>query len=409
MIPRLKPYLGKEELLAALTPDRGAVERFEIDFARTFEAKYALAFSYGRSALWAFFKAMGIHDAEIIMPAYTCVVVAHAIVLSGNKPRFVDVSLYDYNMELDQVAEAINAKTGAVIATHLFGYPLDIDRLSEIVQNAENRLGKKIWILQDCAHSFGAEWKGKLVCNAGDVALFGLNISKMMTSIFGGIITTNDEQIYEKLRIFRDTYFKKPGFIKTLRRLIYLMAVYPAFNEQIYGVVYWLQEKTTFLDWLTKAYHLDEKIHFPPDYLDRMLPIEARVGIVQLKKYPEIIKKRRETAIYYDQNISTSDGWVKPPIVEGATYSHYVVRVPDRQKVMQAMANRGVQLGQLIEYSVPHLPVYKEYANNTEYPVSKWCSRNVMNLPIHCFFNNLEKRHISSIAINNKSIKGNEH
>lgn len=383
MIPRLKPYLGKEELLAALTPDRGAVERFEIDFARTFEAKYALAFSYGRSALWAFFKAMNIHDAEIIMPAYTCVVVAHAIVLSGNKPRFVDVSLSDYNMELDQVAEAINEKTGAIIATHLFGYPLDIDRLSEIVQNAENRLGKKIWIIQDCAHSFGAEWKGKLVCNAGDAALFGLNISKMMTSIFGGIITTNDEQVYEKLRIYRDTYFKKPGFIKTLRRLIYLMAVYPAFNEQIYGVVYWLQEKTTFLDRLTKAYHLDEKIHFPPDYMDRMLPIEARVGMVQLKKYPEIITKRRETAIYYDQNISTSDGWVRPPIVEGATYSHYIVRVPDRQKVMQAMAKRGVQLGQLIEYSVPRMSVYEKYTKSLAYPLSASCSTNTINLPIH--------------------------
>ena len=98
MIPRFKPHLNQEELLAAMTPDQGAVERFEEEFARTFEAKYALAFPYGRSALWALLNALNIHDAEIILPAYTCAVVAHAIVLSGNSPRFVDINLHDYNM-----------------------------------------------------------------------------------------------------------------------------------------------------------------------------------------------------------------------------------------------------------------------------------------------------------------------
>ena len=167
MIPRFKPCLGKEELFAALTPNRKAVERFEASFARTFEAKHALAFSYGRSALWAFFKAMNIQGAEIIIPAYTCTVVAHAIVLSGNRPRFVDITLHDFNMDLDQVAAAVNENTHAIIATHLFGYPLDIERLSEIVQEAEKRIGHKIWVIQDCAHAFGATWKDSLVCNAG--------------------------------------------------------------------------------------------------------------------------------------------------------------------------------------------------------------------------------------------------
>lgn len=382
MIPRFKPYLGKEELLAVLTPDQSAVGQFEEEFARTFEAKYALAFSYGRSALWAFFNAMNIHDAEVIMPGYTCVVVAHAITLSNNKPRFVDITLHDYNMDLDQVAKAINENTRAVIATHLFGYPLNVDRLAEIVQEAENRLGHKIWVIQDCAHSFGAEWKGKLVCNAGDAALFGLNISKMITSIFGGMITTNDTQLYDKLKTFRDAHFKKPGFTKILRHLFYLLAVYSAFNERIYGFVYWLQEKTPFLNRLTNAYHLDEKVHFPPDHLDLMLPIEARVGMAQLKKYPAIIKKRRAVAAYYDQNLPAHDGWVKPPLVEGATYSHYVVRVPVRQEVMPAMAKKGLQLGQLIEYSIPHMAAYKLFASGLQSANSLHCSIETINLPI---------------------------
>lgn len=384
MIPRFKPFLGKEELRAALTLEPNAVARFEELFARTFEAKYALAFSYGRSALWAFFEAMNIQDAEIVMPAYTCTVVAHAIVLSGNKPRFVDITHHDFNMDLEQVDGAINENTRAVIATHLFGYPLDIEKLSVIVQEAEKRIGHKIWVIQDCAHAFGAKWKGSLVCNAGDAALFGLNISKMMTSIFGGVITTNDEKLYDKVKKYRDANFKRPGFAKTMRRLLYLLAVYLTFNEHIYGFVYWLQEKTTILDRLTKAYHLDEKIYFPPDHLDRMLPIEARVGKAQLKKYTEIINKHKEAVVHYDQYFPAYEGWVKPPLVEGATYSHYVVCVPDRRKAMLAMAKKGVQLGQLIEYSIPHMTAYKKYSNGADFPHSKSCSISTINMPVHC-------------------------
>ena len=78
---------------------------------------------------------------EIILPAYTCVVVANAIVHSGNIPRFVDISLDDYNMNLDLLEQNITEKTGAIIATHLFGYPLNVDLLNEIVTSAEKKFG----------------------------------------------------------------------------------------------------------------------------------------------------------------------------------------------------------------------------------------------------------------------------
>lgn len=383
MIPRLKPYLGKEELLAALRRQEDAVVRFEEAFARTFEARYAIAFPYGRSGLWAFFKALGIKGSEVIMPAYTCVVVAHAIVLSGNIPRFVGITLYDYNMDLDQVEAAINERTQAIIATHLFGYPLNVDRLSEIVRAAEAQWGHKIWVIQDCAHAFGARWQGKLVCNEGDVALYGLNISKMMTSIFGGMLTTNDPTLAGQLREWRDAHFNCPDVIKSLRRRFYLLAVYAAFNKRLYGLVNWLQEETPLLDHLTKAYHLDEKIHFPPDYLDQMLDVEAQVGLAQLRKYPEIVRKRQENARYYHENLPPILEWELPPLVDGATYSHYVVRVPDRVSVLKALQAEGIQLGQLIEYSVPHMLPYRHYAKAQHFPNSLLCSRHTINLPIY--------------------------
>jgi hypothetical protein len=102
MIPRFSPWLGWPEFFVLFKPNKGAVEKFEKEFAKSFQAVDAVAFPYGRSAQWAFFKAMGVENAEVIMPAYTCSVVAHAVTLSGNTPRFVDIDLHDYNMNLDE-------------------------------------------------------------------------------------------------------------------------------------------------------------------------------------------------------------------------------------------------------------------------------------------------------------------
>ncbi|MEG3603668.1 MAG: DegT/DnrJ/EryC1/StrS family aminotransferase, partial [Verrucomicrobiota bacterium] len=139
------------------------VGKFESEFAEKFEAVDAVAFPYGRSAQWAFLKALEIENAEILMPSYTCSVVAHAVTLSGNKPKFVDIDLHDYNMNLQQAESLINERTRGIIATHTFGYPQDLERLERMVENAEKRFGHKIWLMQDCCHAFGAQWRGRTV------------------------------------------------------------------------------------------------------------------------------------------------------------------------------------------------------------------------------------------------------
>ncbi|MFT3892218.1 MAG: DegT/DnrJ/EryC1/StrS family aminotransferase [Anaerolineales bacterium] len=384
MISRLKPRLGWEEIRTSLLPLRDARSRFEAEFANAFDASSAIAFSYGRSALWTFFKALDITNAEVIMPSYTCDVVAHAVVLSGNIPRFVDIDLFDYNMDLNQLEAAINERTSVVVATHLFGYPLNVERLSEIVKSAEKRFGHKIWIIQDCAHSFGARWMGKLVCSAGDAALFGLNISKQITSVFGGMLTTSDPSLADRIRQWRDRHFSSPGWTKSLRRFLYLLAVYPAFSEAMYGIVYWLQEGTSLLDYLTKAYHLDNKIHFPPDYMDQMLAFEAKVGLAQLQKYSKFLQCRREIAEYYTRQLQNMNNLILPPMVDGATYSHYVIRVPQetRASLLKAASDFGLQLGTVVDYVVPEMETYTVYASGPM-PKSSQAARTVINLPLH--------------------------
>lgn len=398
MIPRFTPRLDRDELGALFRHRRDAVAEFEVQFARTFEADHAVAFPYGRSALWTFFKAQGLEGAEVIQPAYTCVVVAHATVLSGNIPRFVDINLVDYNMDLDRVADAVNERTRAIVATHLFGYPLDIDRVNEIARDAEVRYGHKIWIIQDCAHAFGARWQGKLVCSQGDVGLFGLNISKTITSIFGGMLTTSNAELAGRVRAWRDSHFVRRGLWKTLRRILYLTAAYPAFEPHVYGLVNWLEEHTPLLDRFTKAYHLDGLIHFPPDYLDQMVDVEARVGLMQLRKYPEIIRRRIAVARYYDEHLRGMPALALPPMVEGATYSHYPVRVEDRQPWFAAARRAGVELGRLIDYSIPEMPVYARYVDQ-EFPRAHEAKRTMINLPVHAGLSEFDKNRVVEVMV----------
>jgi perosamine synthetase len=317
----------------------------------------------------------------VIMPAYTCSVVAHAVTLSGNAPRYIDIRPDDYNMDLALLPAAIGADTRAIVATHLFGYPLDIDQLESIVAEAEARYGHKIWLIQDCAHAFGATWQGRMVGSSGDVALYAFNISKMMTAIFGGMLTFQDKALAERVRGWRDAQLHQPSVIKPWLRRLYFAAAHLAFSEPVYGLTWWLQEKTSLLNRLTRSYHLDDRIILPPDHLDRMLDVEAAVGIAQLKRYPQIVSRRRENAAFLDAHLPRAKGWALPPIVEGATYSHYVVQVPDRAACIRETARKGVHLGELIQYSVPKLGSY--IGSSDPCPNSERASLSTINVPIH--------------------------
>tara|TARA_B100001093_G_scaffold353876_2_gene338324 strand:+ start:2274 stop:3443 length:1170 start_codon:yes stop_codon:yes gene_type:complete len=381
MIPRFKPVLGWAEFFALFKFSKGSVKKFEHEFAKKFEAVDAVSFPYGRSAQWAFFKALGIEGAEVIMPSYTCSVVAHAVSLSGNIPCFVDIDLYDYNMNLDLAEALISKRTRAIIATHTFGYPQNLDRLEKMVEQAEQEFGHKVWLIQDCCHAFGALWKGRMIGGSGDVAIYAFNISKLMTSIFGGMLTFQDQELANKVRNWRDIHYQKPSFLKSCKRRLYLLAVFFAFNSIIYGLVWWLQNRTPFLNKLTKAYHLDNKIHFPPDYMDGMLNVEASVGLVQLRKYDEIIQKRVSKAKWYQENLKRREGWDFPPIVDGATYSHYTVRVPNREQLLKEYAGEKIELGEIIQYSIPELDCYVN--SDTECENATYCCQKTINFPLH--------------------------
>jgi dTDP-4-amino-4,6-dideoxygalactose transaminase len=379
-------------LIAALhLPKNDDVKRFEDAFADLMGQKFALAFPYGRTGLMLLLKALEIEDQEIICPAYTCVVVPHAIVYSGNVPVFIDCEPEGFNMDLDLAGEAITDKTRALLATSIFGYPVNLDKLDKI-----RKMHPQIYIIQDCAHSFAAKWRGRPVQKEGTAALFGLNISKLLTSIFGGMITTDDYAVFNKLKQLRDNELNPPSWIKSIRRLFYFLAVYLAFSKGFYGVINRF-ERHGFLNPFVKYY--DElHIDMPDDYLEAMTNVEARVGIANIKRYNNIIKNRIAAAEQYSQCLQDVVDLELPPEASGATYSHFVVQVKDRNKWLNEGLNRGVQFGSLIEYNIPEMPAYGNHKPE-DFPIANQYSRTALNLPlwggkrlaeniINCIFNN---------------------
>jgi len=304
--------------------------------------------------------------------------VQHAICLSGNIPVFVDSVKDSWNMDLNELERAITEKTKAIVVTHLFGYPMDVIKVQELVRQAEEKYGHKIYVIQDVAHSFGARWNGDLVTKYGDASIFGMNVSKILNSVFGGMVITNNKQYAEELRTFRTDISKGNRYIKSVKRILYHLAIRVSFNSIVYGFVNWLERKKV-LDRFVKYYE-DDRIYFPNDWDSPVTNTEASVGRVQLLKYDEIIDKRRSVALEYKAAFETNDEVHFMNDLPGATYSHCVALVDNREAWLEKYSKQGMQLGILIEYSVPEMKAFNKFKTK-EYPQAAYYMERSINFP----------------------------
>jgi perosamine synthetase len=381
LIPRFKPNYNWKEWFAAFSFWRNDLNLYENEFAQKFGCLHGLMFSYGRSALYALFKVWNIVDKEIITPAYTCVVVPHAIVLSGNQPKFVDCEKGSFNMDYDQLESSITARTGAIVVTHLFGYAMDVKRIDDMVKSAEKKFSTKIYVIQDLAHSYGTSFQGEMVSQYGDASIFGCNISKIINSIFGGMVITNESSTHLLLKKFREQNTQKAPWTKELKRLIYMMATSFAFQPIFYGLVNYL-ERRNFLDRFTKYYN-DDTIEFPVDWNELPKKIEARVGRIQLMKYDKIIENRRKCAKKTIEYFKDNSDIKFLEYDHECTYSHIVALVENRDEWIVAYRKKRKQLGTIIDYSVPEMKSYTHYKKNLDdFPVAKKYSKHIINFPI---------------------------
>lgn len=317
-IPVAKPDLGQEEVSAAgrailsgWVTQGPEVAAFEREFAQYVGAPYACAVSSCTTALHLALLAVGVGSGdEVITVSHSYIATANSIRYCGATPVFVDIQPETFNIDPSQIESAISQRTRAILCVHQMGMPCDLDRILRI--GAE----RGIRIVEDAACAIGSEifWRGqweKIGRPRGDVGCFSFHPRKLLTTGDGGMLTTRDEAIDRKLRLWRQHGMSVPDTARHSSREV-LFECYPEL-----GFNY------------------------------RLTDIQAAIGREQLKRLPQAVARRRELEARYRELLKDVPGLVLPPEPEWArtNWQSYCVRVPesaDQRQVMQAMLDDGI-------------------------------------------------------------------
>jgi perosamine synthetase len=216
MIEVFDPIIGEEEIRAVEAALRRgeisgsfgeSIPHFENEFAAYCGCKYGVAVSSGSTALHLAVAAAGLGAGdEVLISASTNIATALSVVHNGAVPVPVDSEELTWNLNLDLIEDLITERTKAIIPVHLYGHPVEMDRLMEIARR------HNLLVIEDCAESHGATCRGQMTGSFGDMACFSFYANKVITTGEGGMVTTNDEQLAERLRLLRNLAFTKPRF-----------------------------------------------------------------------------------------------------------------------------------------------------------------------------------------------------
>jgi len=348
LIPINLPKIGEEEVEAVvkvlrsglLTHGLGAgpmVTQFEQKFAKFAGAKHAIAVNTGTAALHSAVVGTGVKQGdEVILPSFTFVATAEAVVMAGGKPFFADIDPRTYNISPEGIEKAITEKTKATMPVDLYGLPADMQPIREIADKHD------LQVIEDAAQAHGATYKGKAAGTLADAACWSLYASKNMTAGEGGVITTDNDDMAETMRSIR-THGEKEKY------------------------------KSVMLG-----------------YNYRMSEIQAAISCVQLEKLPTFLAKRRENAKRLTEILEKTDKLQLPNEPEGCTSSWYLytVRLKDsteekRNRIVDGLRKKGI--GAEVYYVNPvHLmPYYSKTFGKHRLPETEKATKQVFSLPIH--------------------------
>jgi perosamine synthetase len=314
-----------------------SIERFEKKFAEFIGTKYAVATSNGTTALHLALVALGIKKGdEVLVPDLTFIACANCVTYTGAKPIFVDVESTTWNIDSSKIEGKISNKTKAIMVVHLYGHPADMSRIIPIAQK------KNLIIIEDVAEAHGAEIKIRekwiKVGSLGNVGCFSFYGNKIITTGEGGMVVTNDKNLYEKIKILRD-HGQTP-------------------------------EK--------RYYH--EVIGF--NY--RMTNLQAAIGLGQLERIKELIRKKRKIGKLYHQLLKDIPGITLSPEADWAksVYWMYSILVEkpyplSRDELIDELHKQNIETRPFF-YPIHILPPYLEKNN---YAQSEYLSKHGINLP----------------------------
>lgn len=180
------------------------VTRFENGFCEKFQSKYSIAVNSGTSGLHAALLAAGVKDGdEVIQPSITVIMDSYVTIHVGAKPVFVDVDSDTWNMDIDKLEESITSKTKAIITVSLYGLPLQMDKIMRIAKKYN------LLVIDDSAETFLSQFNNSLYTNLADITVYSFERTKHMTSgSEGGMVTTNNEELAEKIRKYAGIGYK---------------------------------------------------------------------------------------------------------------------------------------------------------------------------------------------------------
>lgn len=355
VIPFGKPMIGDAEraavteVLCGTTLVHGPrVEEFERQFAVFIGVKHAIAVGSCTAGLHLAYLAAGIGAGdEVIVPAETHVATAHAVEYVGATPVFVDAELRTGNIDLDAVEAAITSKTRAFSLVHYLGMPVDMDRVRQIADRHH------LFVVEDCALAIGTRYRGRHAGTFGDVGCFSFYPVKHFTTGEGGMVTTNDDAIAERIR--RQRAF---GLDKTVT------------ERKVPGVY-----DVTMLG-----------------YNYRMNEMAAALGSVQITRVSGFLEQRRKNDDALRMALSDIPGvTLFAASTESFASSRYCGAVildaaiaPQRFEIVAMLNARGIGTSVYYPHPVPHLTYYRlKYGFGAEsFPNAARISEHGIALPV---------------------------
>ena len=341
----------KEPIMSGWITSGPKVNQFEKLFAEKHDVNHAIAVTSATTALHLALLSLEIGAGdEVIVPAFTWVSTANVVLYCNAKLVFVDIDTNTFNIDLKDLKRKISSKTKAIIPVHLFGLCADVFRLREIV-------GDKIFIIEDAACAAGAMYKNQYAGSLGDIGCFSFHPRKSITTGEGGMITTNNKDLAEKVSMLRN---HGASISEEQRHNGPKPYILPEFN--LLGYNY------------------------------RMTDLQGAMGVAQINKLDQFIKERSKWAQFYLDEFNNIN-WLKLPIIR-EDYKHgwqsFVTLIDEskspgsRNQIMEKLQNAGIST-RPGTHAVHMLSYYKNLMgiNDFEFPNAKAANDFSMSIPLH--------------------------
>ena len=408
----LSPNVEKDDLHLALNliirpwlwKNGKAIKQLEEEFKKYLGVKYAVSFNSGRSSFYAILRALKesgnpafAGSFGVALQAFTCNAAINPVLWANLKPIYLDCNKDDFNVDVndlkDKILENPNAKI--LMVQHTFGLPANMDEIIAIVRQ------NNMILIEDCAHSLGAEFNNQKVGTFGKAAFFSFSRDKIISSVYGGMAVTNDDQLGKKLQDLQKE-FRKPSFCWTWQQIWHPILLHyfilPIYNFLDLGKIFLVLSQ--WLHILSKAVSWKEKRGERPDYFPKALPNAlATMALNQFAKLEKFNQHRQKIAeIYYKELAGTK--FVLPEKYSNRknAFLRFTIKTKNAQDIIyEAWHKQNILLG---DWYTTVIAPFDTKLEQMHYkigmcPNAEKLAKETLNLPTHI---NISKKDLERIV-----------